>query len=112
MMKLNKSDYINVASSAAAAIGLILAFVGCLALSGKEGIGVNLALSPVVYIGVALIVIGLAGAIFGNLRYIKGNDMNRFAASLALYITVVALLVVIVLVAYTIFIPVLNPSNG
>lgn len=112
MKKLNKPDYINAAATAVAALGLILAFVGCLVLSTKEGIGVNLALSPVVYIGAALIVAGLVGAILGNLRYIKSTDMNRVAASLALYVTVIALLVVIVLVAYTIFIPVLNPSNG
>ena len=38
--------------------------------------------------------------------------MNRVLASLALYVAVIALLAVLVLVVYTIFIPVLNPSNG
>ncbi|WP_294547124.1 hypothetical protein [uncultured Pseudoflavonifractor sp.] len=111
-MKLNKLDFINAASIAAALLGLILALVGCLVLSVQEGIGVNLSLSPVVYVGAALIVLGLIGAIAGNVLYNRRGDMNRVLASLALYVTVIALLAVLVLVVYTIFIPVLNPSNG
>ena len=111
-MQLNKLDFINAASIAAARLGLILALVGCLVLSVQEGIGVNLSLSPVVYVGAALIVLGLIGAIAGNVLYNRRGDMNRVLASLALYVTVIALLAVLVLVVYTIFIPVLTPSNG
>ena len=111
-MKLNKLDLINVASIAAALLGLVLALVGCLVLSVQEGIGVNLSLSPVVYIGVALIVLGLICSIVGNVLYVRRGGMNRALASLALYVAVIAFLAVLVLVVYTIFIPVLSPSNG
>lgn len=111
-MKLNKLDFINAASIAAALLGLVLALAGCLVLSVQEGIGVNLSLSPAVYAGVALIVLGLVCAIVGNVLYNRHSEMNRVLASLALYVAVIALLAVLVLVVYTIFIPVLNPSNG
>ena len=106
----NKFDYISVVS-AAAVVGLILAFVGCLVLSVQEGIGVNLSLSPVVYLGVVVIIFSLVSAIVANALYEK-KDMNRAVATIAIYLAVVAVMVVIVLVAYTILIPVLNPSNG
>lgn len=110
-MKLHKLDYLNLAGGAIALAGFILAVIGCTVLSVPEGIGMNLDLSPVVYIGVALIIVGLAAAIVGNAFY-KSHDMNRAVASTALYIAAIALMVVIVLIAYTIFIPVINPSNG
>jgi len=110
-MKLNKYDSISVISAAAAVVGLALAFVGCLVLSAQEGIGVNLSLSPVVYVGVVVIVLSLGGAIAANVLYEK-KEMNRVAATVAIYLAVIAVMVVIVLVAYTILIPVLNPSNG
>ena len=90
-MKLNKPDFINVASIAAALLGLVLALVGCLVLSVQEGIGINLSLSPAVYVGAALIVLGLVCAIAGNVLYNKRSDMNRVLASLALYVAVIAL---------------------
>lgn len=110
-MKLNKFDYVSVASSAAAVAGLILTFVGCLVLSVQEGIGVNLSLSPVVYAGAGIILLGLVGAIVSNILY-KKNDMNRVVATIAIYLAVIAFMVMTVLIAYTILIPVLNPSNG
>lgn len=110
-MKLNKLDYLSVASSAAAVVGFALALVGCLVLSVQEGIGVNLSLSPVVYVGVVMILAGLVGAIAANVLYSK-NDMNRVAATVAIYLAVIAVMAVSILVAYTILIPVLNPSNG
>ena len=110
-MKLNKLDYLSITSSAAAVVGLALALVGCLVLSVQEGIGVNLSLSPVVYVGVIIILVSLAGAIAANVLFSK-NDMNRVAATAAIYLAVIAAMVVSVLVVYTILIPVLNPSNG
>lgn len=110
-MKLHKLDYLSVASSAAAVAGFILALVGCLVLSVQEGIGVNLSLSPVVYVGVIIILVSLAGAIAANVLYGR-NDMNRAAAAIAIYLAVIATMAVSFLVAYTILIPVLNPSNG
>lgn len=111
-MKLNKADYINVASTAAALLGLILVLVGCLLFSPVLGIGINLNLSPAVYVGAVLIVAGFIGAILGNLRYNRTQGMNRVAASLALYVVVIAAMIMVMLIAYTIFIPVINPSNG
>lgn len=110
-MKLNKLDYLSVASAAAAVVGFALALVGCLVLSVQEGIGVNLSLSPVVYIGIVIILVNLVGAIAANVLYGK-NDMNRVAATAAIYLAVIAVMAVSILVAYTILIPVLNPSNG
>lgn len=110
-MKLNRFDYISVASAIAAVVGLVLASVGCLVLSVQEGIGVNLSLSPVVYVGAVLILLSLAGAIAGNVLYEK-NSMNRVAATVAIYLAVIATMALTILVAYTILIPVLNPSNG
>lgn len=110
-MKLNKLDYLSIASAAAAVVGFALALVGCLVLSVQEGIGINLSLSPVVYVGVAVILVSLAGAIAANVLYNR-NDMNRVAATVAIYLAVLAVMAVSVLVAYTILIPVINPSNG
>ena len=59
-MKLHKFDYLNLAGGALAVVGLILAVIGCAVLSVPEGIGMNLDLSPLVYVGVALIAAGLA----------------------------------------------------
>lgn len=110
-MKLNKFDSISVISAVAAVAGFVMALVGCLVLSTQEGIGVNLSLSPVVYLGVVIIVLSLIGAIAGNALYEK-MGMNRIVATVAIYLAVIAVMAVTVLVAYTILIPVLNPSNG
>lgn len=111
MLRLNKLDYINVAGGALAIVGFILGVIGCAVLSVPEGIGVNTDLSPMVYVGIALIVLGLAAAITGNVFY-KSHDMNRVVADIAIYAAVILLMIMIVVVAYTIFIPVINPSNG
>ena len=110
-MKLHKFDYLNLAGGALAVVGLILAVIGCAVLSVPEGIGMNLDLSPLVYVGVALIAAGLAASSVGNAFY-KRCDMNRAIASAALYAAAIALMVVVVLIACTIFRPVINPSNG
>lgn len=55
---------------AAAVAGSALALVGCLVLS------------PVVYVGVAVILVSLAGAIAANVLYNR-NDMDRAAATVA-----------------------------
>ncbi|HIR40115.1 MAG TPA: hypothetical protein IAB90_07030 [Candidatus Coproplasma stercoripullorum] len=111
MLRLNKLDYLNVGGCALAVIGFILGVIGCAVLSVPEGIGVNTDLSPMVYVGIALIVLGLAAAITGNAFY-KSHDMNRVAASVTIYVAVILLMVMILVVAYTIFILVINPSNG
>ncbi len=110
-MKLNKFDYISVISAVAAVVGFVMALVGCLVLSTQEGIGVNLSLSPVVYVGVVINALSLIGSIVGNALYEK-MGMNRIAATVAIYLAVIAMMAVSVLVAYTILIPVLDPSNG
>lgn len=110
-MKLHKFDYLNLAGGALAVVGLILAVIGCAVLSVPEGIGMNLDLSPLVYVGVALIAAGLAASSVGNAFY-KRCDMNRAIASAVLYAAAIALMVVVVLIACTIFLPVINPSNG
>lgn len=110
-MKLKKLDYLSILSAAASVVGFVLTLVGCLVLSTQEGIGMNLSLSPVVYVGVVIILVSLVGAIAANVLYGK-NDMNRTAATAAIYLAVIAFMVMTILVAYTILIPVLNPSNG
>ena len=111
-MKLNKLDYINVASIAAAVTGLILALVGCLVLSVPKDIGMNFNFSPVAVAGIVLVTLGFVGGILGNVLYVRRGGMNRFLTSLCLYVTVLSFLAVVVLIPYTIFIPVINPSNG
>lgn len=111
-MKLNKLDYINVASIATAIVGLILALVGCLVLSVPEDIGMNFDFSPVAIAGIVLTVLAFVGGIVGNVLYVKRGGMNRTLASVCLYVTVLSFLAVVVLIPYTIFIPVINPSNG
>lgn len=110
-MKLKRFDYVNLVSAVAAVLGLILAAFGCLVLSKPTDIGVNLALSPVVYAGVVLIVASLIGSIIGNVQYEK-QGLNRKLATVAIYAAVIAVVVVTFLVAYTILIPVLHPTNG
>ncbi len=112
-MKLNKLDYTNLAAIAAGIIGLILAFVGCLVLSVQHDIGMNFNISPVAYVGVCLVIASFVCSIVGNRLYIRNEStMNRLLASLALYVGVFSLILVLVLIPYTIFIPVLNPQNG
>ena len=111
-MKLSKSDYVNVVSIAAAILGLILALVGCLVLSVPEDIGMNFDFSPVAILGIVLVALSFVGGIVGNVLYVKQGGMNRKLASICLYVTVLSFLAVVVLIPYTIFIPVINPSNG
>ncbi len=108
----NKLDYLNLGSVIGSLIGFVLALVGCLALSNKVGIGVNTSLSPVVYVGIAVLVVGLALSIAGNIYYEKKDDMNRIFASTALYVAVIALMIVAVVIILTILMPVLHPTNG
>lgn len=110
-LKLNKFDFINVGGVAAAVVGFILAIIGSAVLSKPEGIGVNFNLSPLVWVGVAVLAAGLAATIVGNVFY-KTRDMNRIVASASLYVAVIALMVIIVVIALTIVMPVINPSNG
>ena len=110
-MKLKRFDYVNIVSTIAAVLGLCLSTFGGLVLSKPTDIGVNLALSPLVYVGVAMIVAGLIGAIVGNVNYEK-HGLNRKWAGIALYAAVIAIAVVTFVVTYTILIPVLHPTNG
>lgn len=110
-MRLKNLDYLNAGSAIAAVVGLITAYIGCAVLSVQEDIGVNLALSPVVYVGSGLVLASLVGAIVGNVLYEK-KDLNRRIATAAIYLAVIAVMVLIVLIAYIVLNPVLNPSNG
>lgn len=110
-VKLGKLDFINVAGSVLALVGFILTAIGCAVFSVPEGIGVNFNLSPLVYAGAGIMGAGLIAAIVGNVLY-RNHDMNRIAASTALYVATIAILVAIVIIALTILMPVINPSNG
>ena len=107
---LKKQDYINVASIILSVVGIILEVIGG-SLSKPTTVGFNLALSPVLYVGVALIVVALILSIAGSVMTEK-YGLNKKISSIALYLSVILIMVSIVYVVLVIVMPVLNPTNG
>lgn len=109
-MKLKKLDYINVAAIALTVMGVLLEIVGS-ANSIPETVGINLALSPMVYLGIALIAVSLVTAVTGSV-ITERHGMNKLISTVALYLAVIALMFGLVYLVLTIVMPVLNPTNG
>ena len=80
-------------------------------LSVPTTIGFNFDLSPVIFVGIGLIVVGLVLAIIGTALTIR-CDLNKKLSTAALYITAIALMGALVYVVLVIVMPVLRPTNG
>lgn len=110
MAKLNKFDSINLAAIVLTVVGIILEVVGGI-MSVPETVGLNTSLNVLVYVGIAVIVIGLAVAIAGSIVTEK-LETNKVISSIAIYLAVVAVMFAIVYLALTMAMPLLNPTNG
>lgn len=110
MAKLNKFDSTNLAAIVLTVVGIILEVVGGI-MSVPETVGLNTSLNVLVYVGIAVIVIGLAVAIAGSIVTEK-LETNKVISSIAIYLAVVAVMFAIVYLALTMAMPLLNPTNG
>lgn len=108
---MKRLDFINVAALLLSLAGVILEVVGGAVLSVPTGIGMNLNLSPLIFIGLLLMTLGLATAIVGTVLTEK-RGLNKPLSTLALYVSVIAIMFAIVFLVLTIVMPVLRPSNG
>ena len=111
MKNLKKLDYFNLCGIVLAVVGLIVEYIGGAVFSVPETIGFNFDLSPVMFVGIALIALGLISAIIGTAMTVK-KDLNRKLSTAALYITAIALMLSVVYVVLVIVMPVLRPTNG
>ena len=108
---MKKFDYFNVVAIALAVLGIIVAVIGGSALSPATSVGMNTNLSPVLYIGCALIAVSLILAIIGSVLTEK-HDLNKVYSTIALYLSVLSVMFVIVYTVLVIVWPVLRPTNG
>ena len=108
---MKKLDLINLTAVVLAVVGVILEVVGGVVFSGPTTVGMKLDLSPRLYVGIAVMIAGLAAAIVGTAMTEK-KQLNKTVSSVALYAAVIALLFALVFLVLTIVMPVLNPTNG
>ena len=109
-MKLNRFDHVNTGAIILTVLGLILEVAGGIA-SVPTTVGLNTNLSPILYAGILVIIVGLATAIAGSVMTEK-KDMNKCISSIAIYLAVLAVMFALVFVVLTIAWPVINPANG
>ena len=109
--KLKALDFANIGAIVLTIAGLIMDIVGGAALSPAVGIGINTNLSPVMIVGMVLIALGLAAAIYGSV-ITESKELNKVVSSVAIYLAVAAIMFAIVFLALTIVWPVLHPTNG
>ena len=107
----SKAVMIDLATIAFTVLGAVLGAVGAFALSAAVGIGLNLALSPVTYVGAAMSLIGLAGSIVTLNVYNKKGIRSKWAY-IAVIIAIIAVIIVAISITLAITLPVLMPSNG
>lgn len=110
-MKLKAIDGINIASILLAVAGIVLEVVGGAVFSVPVSVGMNTNLSPLMFVGIALMAAALAAAIVGSALTEK-KGMNKVISAIALYLAVLALMFAVVFLVLTIVMPVLNPTNG
>lgn len=109
--KLKALDFVNIGAILLTVAGLVMDIVGGAVLSPAVGIGPNTNLSPVMIVGMVLIVLGLAVAIYGSV-ITESKQLNKIISSVAIYLAVAAVMFAIVFLALTIVWPVLHPTNG
>lgn len=110
--QFSKADIVNLIAIAVSVVGLILVVVGGQVLSYTTAIGFNFShLHPVLFVGVAVTVVAMAVAIYGEVLCCKMQN-NRIIGTVALYLGVIAVMFAILFVVWTIVWPVLFPVNG
>ena len=108
-MTASKVNQINIASIVVTVIGIILEIIG--GMTTDSGVGVNLILNPVTYVGMAVIAVGLIIAIVGyNHAEAAGADWRL--ACIALYFAEAAVVFAVVFMVMCIIWPLYNPANG
>lgn len=110
-MKIKALDSINIAAILLAVVGIVLEVVGGAVFSVPVSVGMNTNLSPLMFVGIALIAVSLAVSIVGS-AVTEKRGLNKPVSAVALYLAVLALMFAIVFLALTIVMPVINPSNG
>ena len=111
MKNLKKLDYFNLCGIILAVAGLIVEYIGGAVLSVSTTIGFNFDLSPVIVVGIGMIVLGLISSIIGTVFTVK-KGLNRKLSTIALYVSAIALMLSIVYVVLVVVMPVLRPTNG
>lgn len=108
---MKKYDYLNLAAVALSILGILLEVVGGVVFSPAVSVGVNTNLSPVLLIGLGVIVIALVPAIWGSV-VTERHGLNKTLSTAAIYLAVLAVMFAVVFLLLTMFWPVLNPANG
>ena len=111
MKNLKKLDYLNLGAIVLAVIGVIVEIIGGAVFSVPIDIGFNLALSPVMFVGIGIMAVGLVLAIAGTALTEKCG-LNKKLSTAALYLTTIALMFAFVYLVLVVVMPVLKPKNG
>lgn len=111
MKNLKTLDYFNLCAVVLAIAGLITEYVGGAVLSVPTTIGFNFDLSPVIFVGIGIMAVGLISAVIGTV-FTERAGMNKKLSTAALYTSAIALMIAIVYVVLVIVMPVLRPTNG
>lgn len=110
-MKIKSLDLINISAIILTLVGVVLEVVGGEVLSVPISVGINTNLSPVLFVGIAVIVISLAVSIVGS-AITESRNLNKPVSAVAIYLSVIAVMFAIVYLVLTIVMPVFNPANG
>ena len=100
-----------IVNMAVTVIGIVLELIGGLVLSKTYGVGLNLNLSPLVYVGIAFIILGFVISVIVENVYNK-KKVDCSLSHIAVLTALVAVLFAVIFLALVITLPVLMPSNG
>lgn len=92
-------------------VGLVLELIGGLLLSPPVDIGINTNISPLTYVGLALVVVGLIGYI---VICILGKKLsyNKTLKDILMLVCILAVIAAIIILACVIAWPAIFPENG
>lgn len=108
---MKKFDLFNLGAVILAVAGLIVEYIGGAVFSVPTSIGFNTDLSPVIFIGIGMMVVALILAIIGTV-FTEKKQLNKTLSTVALFVSAIAIMIAIVYVGLVVAMPVLRPTNG
>lgn len=92
-------------------VGLVLELIGGLLLSPPIDIGINTNISPLTYVGVALVAVGLIGYIVTCILN-KKLSYSKNLKDILMLVSILAVIAAVIILACVIVWPAVFPKNG
>lgn len=111
MKKIIKLDFISLGGVALGVIGILLEVLGGFIIKPLPSMGINTDLHALVYVSLAIVILGLLTTIAGRILC-KKLQTNKVICIASLQICIVLVLLAIGILAMIVLWALINPANG